>query len=150
MAEDQRISKIVVTTTPEPAAAVKSGRRKSDWHIIESNGKSIFFWLFGMFLDEKYKPSMSRCMLALWTALGIKMIWREMYLVPGQLPLGNAVWQAWWAMGGVLTLAVFGPGVASYFGAGAAGAVTGLGQSIRDDLGKAKDFMDKRKGKEDA
>ena len=54
-------------TTP-PVTAVKSGRRLSDWHIITSNGKSIFFFLFGMFLDERHKPSMSRCMVRVASA----------------------------------------------------------------------------------
>lgn len=120
-------------TTP-PITAVKSGRRRDDWHVIASNGKSIFFWLFGMFLDERHKPSMSRCMLALWTYAGWLMIRHELLLKPGDPSLQNGVWTAWWAAEGVLALAVFGPSVASYFGAGAAGAVAGIGASIRDAL----------------
>ena len=120
--------------TPPTVAAVKSGRRWSDWHIVASNGKSIFFWLFGMFLDERHKPSMSRCMLALWTYTGWLMIRHELLLKAGDPSIQNGVWTAWWAAEGVLALAVFGPSVASYFGAGAAGAVAGIGASIRDAL----------------
>jgi hypothetical protein len=36
---------------------------------------------------------------------------------------------------------VFGPSIASYFGAGAAGAVAGIGASIRDDLGKVTELL---------
>jgi hypothetical protein len=136
------------TPTPEAFVEVRSGRRRSDWHIVTSNGRSIFFWLFGMFLDEKHKPSMSRCMLALWTWIGWLMIKHELILHTGQVPLGNAVWQSWWAAEGFLALAVFGPSVASYFGAGAAGAVTGIAQSIRDDLGKVNEALTKRKEKD--
>lgn len=125
---------------PEVIAAVKTGRRASDWHIIQSNGKSIFFWLFGMFLDDKHKPSMSRCMLAGWTMIGVKMIFHEINLTTGQVPLGNQVWQAWWAAEGVVALAVFGPSIASYFGAGSAGAMLN-GQAIRDDLTKVKEAL---------
>lgn len=123
--------------------AVQTGRRSSDWHIIESNGRSIFFWLFGMFLDDRHKPSMSRVMLALWTWVGYMMVHHELILQPGDVPLQNAVWTSWWAAEGVLALAVFGPSIASYFGAGAAGAVTGIGSSVRDALTKVREKIDK-------
>jgi hypothetical protein len=139
-------------TNPPPVVAeavVKSGRRKSDIAIIEARGRSIFFWIFGMFLDDRHKPSMSRIMLALWTMLGAKMIYHELDLHLGQVPLSNAVWQAWWAAEGVLALAVFGPSVASYFGVGAAGAAgaTALGAAIRDDLGKVNEALSNLKEK---
>lgn len=114
----------------------KSGRRVSDWHqeMLFRTGRSIFFWIFGMFLNDRHKPSMSRCMLALWTYCGWLLIEHEIHLVAAQQPIQNAVWTAWWAAEGVLALAVFGPGVASYFGPGAAGAVaaTAMGSAVRD------------------
>jgi hypothetical protein len=122
-------------------AVVKSGRRKSDIAILEAQGRSLFFWFFGMFLDDRHKPSMSRIMLAIWTFTGWEMIRHELNLHTGDIPLQNAVWQAWWAAEGVLALAVFGPSIASYFGAGAAGAVAGIGASIRDDLGKVTELL---------
>jgi hypothetical protein len=132
------------------AIAVKSGRREVDWRALFTlRGEvSIFFWLFGMFLDERHKPSMSRIMLAFWTWVGYLCVRHELQLVVGShlttmgVPLANAVWTAWWAAEGVLTLAVFGPGVASYFAPGAAGAVaaTAIGSAVRD----AKDIMAQR------
>lgn len=127
-------------------AEVRSGRRWSDWHVVQSNGRSIFFWLFGWLLDEKCKPSMSRMMLAFWTYAGWRCILHELTLKAPTAPLQNAVWTAWWAAEGVLALAVFGPSIASYFGAGAAGAVTGVGASIRDDLSKIKGYVDHKTG----
>lgn len=122
--------------TQPVVAEVKAGRRAFDWHVIESNGSSVFFWIFGVVLDEKHKPSMSRLMLALWTYAGWLMIHHEMLLKPTDVSLSNATWTAWWAAEGFLGVAVFGPRIASYFGAGAAGAVTGIGASIRDGLAK--------------
>lgn len=125
----------------EEVIAVKSGRRKTDVALLEARSRSTLFWVFGMFLDEKHKPSMSRIMLAMWTFTGWEMIQHELGLHAGQVPLGNAVWEAWWAAEGMLALAVFGPSVASYFGAGAAGAVTGIGAAIRDDMGKVHEAL---------
>lgn len=137
---------VVPAVTPPPPGAtatvkvteVKGGRRKSDWHIVTSNGKSIFFWIFGMFLDEKHKPSMSRIMLGLWTIIGWEMIQHELNLVAGQPSISNACWTSWWAAEGMLSFAVFGPSIASYFGAGAAGAISAgsIATGIRDALGK--------------
>lgn len=146
MADEVPVVPVAATTVV--AAEVKSGRRRSDWHIVESKTRSIFFWVFGMFLDERHKPSMSRIMLAMWTYAGMAMIWHELRLTAPQLPLGNAVWTAWWAAQGMLALAVFGPSIASYFGPGAAGATSGIGTSIRDDLSKIKGWIDKQEGKD--
>jgi hypothetical protein len=119
-----------------PVVTVKDGRRWSDWHIVESSGRSIFYYVLGMFLDETGKPSMARWMLLLWTYTGWLMIRHELGLKVGDPSIQNAVWQSWWAAEGFIGLAVFGPRIASYFGAGAAGAVTGIGASIRDGLAK--------------
>jgi hypothetical protein len=115
---------------------VKAGRRFFDWRIVTRDGKSIFYYLFGMFVDETGKPSMARWMLLLWTWTGWLMIRHELRLKVGDPSLQNPVWQSWWAAEGFIGLAVFGPRIASYFGAGAAGAVTGIGASIRDGLAK--------------
>jgi hypothetical protein len=142
MTEDAKPIEVATTVTDTAKkrtvteAAVRSGRRWSDWHVIESNGRSLFFWIFGMFLDDRHKPSMSRCMLAFWTYAGWLCIRHELLLKAGQPSLQNAVWTAWWAAEGVLAFAVFGPSIASYFGAGAAGAVTGMAASIREQLQK--------------
>lgn len=144
-------SEPAATPTPDATvvrAEVKSGRRKTDVQILEERSRGIFFWLFGMFLDDRHKPSMSRIMLAVWTVIGAKMIFHELNLHQGSLPLQNAVWQAWWAAEGMLALAVFGPSIASYFGAGAAGAAAGIGASIRDDLGKVVEYVNTRKDKD--
>ncbi|MDD1678750.1 MAG: hypothetical protein LUO93_06150 [Methanomicrobiales archaeon] len=119
-----------------PIVSVKDGRRSSDWRVVESSGKSIFYYLLGMFVDETGKPSMARWMLLLWTYTGWLMIHHELRLKVGDPSLQNAAWQSWWAAEGFIGLAVFGPRIASYFGAGAAGAVTGIGASIRDGLAK--------------
>lgn len=119
--------------------AVKQGRRWSDIvALVEHNGVSLFFWLFGIFLDEKHKPSMSRLLLAGCSWVGWLCVRHELNLVAGQTPLQNAVWTAWWAAEGALTLAVFGPRVASYFGPGAAGAVaaSAIGSAARDALAR--------------
>jgi hypothetical protein len=118
--------------------------------VLERQTRSLFFWLFGMFLDERHKPSMSRIMLAIWTFTGWEMIQHELQLHAGDVPLQNAVWEAWWAAEGMLALAVFGPSVASYFSAGAAGAVAGIGAAVRDDLGKVTEALNKLKEKNDA
>jgi hypothetical protein len=115
---------------------VKAGRRAFDWHIIAKDGKSVAYYLFGMLLDETGKPSMARWMLLLWTWTGWLMIRHELRLKVGDPSLQNPVWTSWWAAEGFIGLAVFGPRIASYFGAGAAGAVTGIGASIRDGLAK--------------
>lgn len=104
------------------------------WQEAGERGRSIFFWLFGWLLDEQLKPSMSRMMLLVWTLAGLVMIRHELLLRAGEPPLQNAVWSAWWAAEGVLCLAVFGPRVASYFAAGAAGAMAGIAASLRDQL----------------
>lgn len=126
---------MATTLTPEPVA-VKSGRRRIDWLMVGQEGKSVFFWLFGMFLDVNHKPSMSRCMLAVWTYIGWLLIDHELHLVAGAPSIQNSVWTAWWAAEGSLVLAVFGPTVASYFGSGAAGAITGsaLGTAVREKV----------------
>lgn len=119
------------------AAPIKAGRRQSDWQLFTRNGRSIFFWLFGMFLDERHKPSMSRCMLALWTYAGWLMIQHELRLKPGGVSLPNIVWTCWWAAEGVLALAVFGPSIASYFGSGGAGAIaSSLVSATRETITK--------------
>ncbi|HEV8448597.1 MAG TPA: hypothetical protein VGQ44_17325 [Gemmatimonadaceae bacterium] len=114
------------------AVEVKSGRRAADWHVLPKSGKSIFYYLLGMLVDENGKPSMSRWMFAIWTYVGWVMIRHELLLKPGDVSISNAAWGAWWAAEGAISLAVFGPRIASYFGAGAAGAVAGIGSSIRD------------------
>ena len=131
---------VEAVTTGEHAVAgvAKSGRRWTDWRAIFSvrSGVSVFFWLFGVLLDERHKPSMSRIMLAVWTYCGWLLIAHELRLQPGEIPIGNAVWTSWWAAEGMLSFAVFGPSIASYFGAGAAGAVAAgtIGASARDVL----------------
>ncbi len=128
------------------AREVVAGRRAGDWHVIASNGTSIFFWLFGVVLDEKHKPSMSRIMLALWTYTGWLIIQHELSLKVGDPSLQNAVFTMWWAAEGVLAFAVFGPSIASYFAAGAAGAVTGLAASTRDALAKIGEQIESKTG----
>ena len=89
---------------------------------------------------------MSRLLLGIWSYAGIRMIWHELLLHTGDVPLSNGILEMWWAAEGVLSFAVFGPSIASYFGAGAAGAVAGIGASVRDDLGKVTEYLDKRRG----
>jgi hypothetical protein len=124
------VDAIVETTT------VKSGRRKIDWRSVFSlrTEASVFFWIFGMILDERHKPSMSRIMLALWTIAGWQLIRHEILLVAGQPAISNATWQAWWAGEGMLSFAVFGPSIASYFVSGAAGAISAssIASAVRD------------------
>lgn len=132
---------IVEAVVTEPVV-VKSGRRQSDIQVVVGASRSVFFYVFGMFLDERHKPSMSRIMLAVWTVLGWQMVYHEIRLRLGVPPISNAAWAAWWAAEGFLALAVFGPSVASYFGPGSAGAVSGIGASIRDDLQKVQDKLD--------
>lgn len=115
---------------------VKAGRRAIDWHVITRETKSVAYYVLGMLVDENGKGSMSRWMLLFWTYTGWLMIHHEMLLKPTDVSLSNATWTAWWAAEGFLAVAVFGPRVMSYFGAGAAGAVTGIGASIRDGLAK--------------
>lgn len=100
---------------------------------------TVFFWLFGMFLDETNKPSMSRIMIAIWTFVGWLMINHEIHVTrningSGMVSISNAAWTAWWAAEGVLSLAVFGPRVAAYFAPGAAGsaASTAIGDAVRE------------------
>lgn len=134
---------IVETIDAEPVAAVvKTGRRQSDVQVVLRGTRSVFFYVFGMFLDERHKPSMSRIMLALWTVAGYEMIRHEITLVAGVPSISNAAWAAWWAAEGFLALAVFGPSIASYFGPGSAGAVSGIGASIRDELQHVKEKLD--------
>jgi hypothetical protein len=143
MTDEATTVEVKTIATPDAGKGVivkdiKSGRRRSDWHVIESNGKSIFFWLFGMFLDEKGKPSMSRIMFAVWTWVGIQMEYHEIRLMTGGIPISNAAWTAWWSAEGVIALAVLGPPVASYFSPGAAGAAaaTAIPGAVRDVLEK--------------
>lgn len=141
---------VVEAVIAEPiAAVVKSGRRQSDVQIVVHAGRSVFFWIFGMFLDERHKPSMSRIMLALWTILGWQLEYHEIRLNPGTPPISNAAWGAWWAAQGMLALAVFGPSIASYFGPGAAGASTAgsIGASLRDELKKVEEKVEERLNK---
>lgn len=120
----------------EVIGAVKAGRRKIDWHAWFTGEAqvSIFYWFLGMFLDDKKKPSMARILLAFWTFIGWRMITHEIHLQAGQPAILNAAWTAWYAFGGCLAVAVFGPRVASYFAPGAAGAVaaTAIGSAARD------------------
>lgn len=127
------------------AITVKQGRRKEDW-VTRANAfndalfeaeSSIFFWLFGMFLDVNHKPSMSRIMLAFWTYVGWLLMQHELHLIVGAPSIQNAVWTAWWAAEGALTVAVFAPSaVSNYFTAGNAGAVaaTTISTAARDAL----------------
>jgi hypothetical protein len=130
----------VVVATPD-VVVVKTGRRKSDVQAFAATSRHVLFYVFGMFLDERHKPSMSRIMLALWTWTGWLMVEHELRLHPGDVSLSNAAWTAWWAAEGMLALAVFGPSIASYFGAGAAGAVSGIGASIRDAITEVKEKL---------
>lgn len=122
--------------TAEHEVLVKEGRREWDWKTLLTPEAevSLFFWLFGMFLDDRRKPSMSRIMLAFMTFIGWRLFEHEIGLVAGVPSIQNAVWTAWWAAEGVLCLAVFGPSVASYFGPGAAGTVaaTAIATAVRD------------------
>jgi hypothetical protein len=122
--------------TSEHEVLLKKGRRDFDWLALLTPQAevSLFFWAFGMFLDDRKKPSMSRIMLAFWTWVGWRLMDHELHLIAGAPAIQNAVWTAWWAAEGVLCLAVFGPSVASYFGPGAAGAVaaTAIGSATRD------------------
>jgi hypothetical protein len=104
------------------------------WQGVGQTSKGAIFWTFGWLLDEQHKPSMSRMMLFAWTVAGLVMIRHELLLKAGQPALQNAVWTAWWAAEGVLCLAVFGPRVASYFGAGAAGSMSGIAAAVRDQI----------------
>lgn len=127
------------------AVTVKQGRRKEDW-VMRANAfndalfeaeRSIFFWLFGIFLDSQHKPSMSRLMLALWTYVGWQLMQHEMHLVVGTPAIQNAVWTAWWAAEGFLCVAVFAPSaMTNYFSAGSAGAVaaSSISSAARDAL----------------
>jgi hypothetical protein len=110
---------------------VHSGRRWYDWHVLFGETQSIFFWVFGMFLDEKHKPSMSRIMLGLWTWLGSRMIYHELN---GHSAVSNPAWTAWWAAEGFLGMAVFGPRIASYFGQGSAGATASIATAVRTEI----------------
>jgi hypothetical protein len=74
--------------------------------------------------------------------VGWLMIRHELHLKQSDPSLQNAAWTAWTYGSGFLALAVWGPRVASYFGAGAAGAVTGIAASIRDQVVPALAKMD--------
>jgi hypothetical protein len=102
----------------------------------------VFYYALGMLLDENGKPSMSRWMLLVWMIVGWLMIRHELHLTQSDPSLQNPVWTAWTYGAGFLALAVWGPRVASYFGAGAAGAVTGIAASIRDQVVPALAKMD--------
>jgi hypothetical protein len=123
----------MVATTKTREIEVKSGRRWYDWKILFGQSRSIFFWIFGVFLDEKHKPSMSRMMLAGWTWIGSRMIYQELN---GHPAVSNPAWTAWWAAEGFLGVAVFGPRIASYFGQGAAGATASIATAVRDEITK--------------
>lgn len=124
-------STVTTKTKDTEEITVHTGRRWYDWHVLLGESRSVFFWAFGMFLDEKCKPSMSRIMLALWTWIGSRMIVHELN---GHPAVSNSAWTAWWAAEGALCFAVFGPRIASYFGQGAAGATTSIATAIRDEL----------------
>jgi hypothetical protein len=94
----------------------------------------VYYYCLGMLLDETGKPSMARWMLAIWMWLGWLMVRHELHLKQSDPSLQNPVWTAWTYAAGFLAVAVFGPRVASYFGAGAAGSVTGIAASIRDQI----------------
>jgi hypothetical protein len=112
---------------------VQSGRRAMDWHVLLSGTRSVFFWIFGMFLDETHKPSMCRIMLALWTWMGSQMIYHEL---SGHTPISNVAWNAWWVAEGLLAIAVWGPRVAAYFGNGGQIAAQTLSTAMHDVLTK--------------
>ena len=117
-----------VTVTPPLVVSVTV-------HVtLQARIKSALEWGLGMFLDETGKPSMSRILFFLWTIVGWVMIWHEIQLVAGQPAILNAAWQAWWAADGFLGFCVFGPRIAAYFAAGAAGSVSAgaIAGSIRD------------------
>lgn len=117
---------------------VREGRRWGDWHML-SSGRSLFFWVFGMFLGERHKPSMSRIMLAAWTWVGWRMIAHELALTAADPALQNAAWGAWATAESMLAVAVFGPSVASYMSSGGAGAaVAALGSAVRSEVEKVK------------
>lgn len=117
-----------------PPVAVKAGRRAIDWHVVASSGRKTIYYVLGMLLDENGKPSMSRWLLAIWMLVGWLMIRHEIHLQQSVPSIQNAAWTAWTYGAGFLAVAVFGPRVTSYFSAGAAGAVTGIAASIRDQV----------------
>jgi hypothetical protein len=138
---------IVAADTTVKAVVVKSGRRESDMKVFEKKTRSILFWIFGMFLDERRKPSMSRIMLSVWTVIGVTMELHEMgFAGDANLHISNAAWAGWWAAQGMLAFAVFGPSIASYFGPGAAGASAGIGASVRDELQKIEQKIQDHSG----
>jgi hypothetical protein len=127
----------IAIVTSEHEVLVKEGRRDYDWKALLTPHAeiSLFFWVFGMFLDDKKKPSMSRIMLAIMTFIGWRLFHHEIMLVAGQPSIQNAVWTAWWAAEGFLCAAVFVPSAAlNYFAPGAAGAaaVSAIASSARD------------------
>jgi hypothetical protein len=141
---EEEVQSSKLTTTGEFLAETEqllSTRSFFSWRTQAS----LWFWLLGWLLDEKHKPSISRMMLTFWTWVGYKAAMHEIGITAiaaaqgvhlSGVPLSNAFWTAWWAAEGVLTVAVFGPRVASYFQAGAAGAVamTSIGAATRDKL----------------
>lgn len=142
-----------VIVTAEHEVLVKEGRRDYDWKALLSPHTeiSLFFWVFGMFLDGKKKPSMPRIMLAIMTFIGWQMFQHEINLVAGQPSIQNAVWTAWWAAEGFLCAAVFVPSAAlNYFSPGHAGAaaVSAISTATRDSrLPSMKDDERVDKGK---
>jgi hypothetical protein len=143
MPEDPVAKTGEVIVTSEHEVLVKDGRREWDWRaLLTARGEiSLFFWLFGMFLDEHRKPSMSRIMLAIMTFIGWKLFFHEINLASGQPSIQNAVWTAWWAAEGFLAAAVFVPSAAlNYFTPGAAGTVAAaaIGSAARDAVVDAR------------